>query len=735
MKKKWLFCNIIKFSLMIMKRIFQLCFTLAFFSLGFSQSLKPIAEKVQKSHTSNRLFVKYNLFTVDESVQKQRAYDAAAEGVTVMKLNTNEIQRIASERPEALEMDFPFEGRTITVELVKNNFFTHDFKVNTDKGYTNYTPGVYYHGIVKGDNSSIVAISFFENDVVGVTSIENVGNIVIGKAKNSADFVSYNDHKLKSSNPFSCSADELVENQKMTADSYDPKTMTAPMTENCVRIYYEAGFGPYTQNGSNTTTTTNWVTAMHNNISTLYANDGITVSLSEVFVWTTTDPFTGSPSNILNQFRATRTTFNGDVAQLLRNPATTSIAWVNALCTTYKYSYSGVNFAYNDVPTYSWNIEAMTHEIGHNLGSPHTHACNWNGNNTAIDGCGPASGNGEGCEAPLPTGGGTIMSYCHLVNGVGINFTKGFGEQPGALIRNTVNSKGCLGTNCVTSCALTISGLTISNVTQSSLTATIVDPTGTSWKYKIAKMDGTIHQSGITTDKTLNFTGLDQGSYYTISAGTDCSGPQAYSYQQLVLTDADWCSGVLFTDTGGTNGNYGDNETFIKTFYPANSSDKLKMTFTEFATEAGFDYMNVYNGPTIAAPRFSNGTQLNGNTIPGPFQSTHATGAITVRFASDAGVSDAGWKATLECLTLATGETAVGANIIISKTSQKGIFNITSKDKITAYSVFDTSGKLVINTNKLNSSNESLDISKYPAGTYVVSVTTSKETVTKKIIR
>ena len=114
-----------------MKRIFQLCFTMAFFSLGFSQSLKPIAEKVQKSHTSNRLFVKYNLFSVEESVQKQRAYEAAAEGVTVMKLNTNEIQRINTERPEALEMDFPFEGRTITVELVKNNFFTHDFKVNT----------------------------------------------------------------------------------------------------------------------------------------------------------------------------------------------------------------------------------------------------------------------------------------------------------------------------------------------------------------------------------------------------------------------------------------------------------------------------------------------------------------------------------------------------------------------------------------------------------------------------
>ena len=157
-----------------MKRIFQICFTLVFFALGFSQSLKPIAEKVNHLKAANKSFVKYDLFTVNPSVQKQKLYDAAAEGITVMKLNTNEIQRINSERPEALEMTVPFEGKTVTLELVKNNFFTQDFKVNTDKGYVNYDAGVYYQGIVKGDNESIVAISFFKNDVIGVFSIADI---------------------------------------------------------------------------------------------------------------------------------------------------------------------------------------------------------------------------------------------------------------------------------------------------------------------------------------------------------------------------------------------------------------------------------------------------------------------------------------------------------------------------------------------------------------------------------
>lgn len=718
-----------------MKRIFQLCFSLAFFSFGFSQNLKPIAEKVQKAQSVNKNFVKYDLFTVDNNSQKQALYTTAAEGITVMQLNKSEISRISLEKPEALEMSFPFEGKTITVELVRNYMFTNDFKVNTDKGYVNYTPGVYYHGIVKNDTKSIVAFSFFKDDVMGVTSIANVGNIVVGKVTDSEDFVSYNDHKVTKANPFVCGVDELPENQKMPTINYDPKMMTQKMTDNCVRIYYEAGYGPYTQNGSNVTNTTNWVTAMHNNVDTLYENDDINVALSEVFVWTSVDPYTGAPGDILSQFRNTRTSFNGDVAQLLRNPATTSIAYLNALCTTNKYSYCGVEKQFNNVPMYSWNIEAMTHELGHNLGSPHTHACKWNGDNTAIDGCGPAAGYGEGCNAPLPQNGGTIMSYCHLVSSVGINFTKGFGEQPGALIRYTINTKGCLGTDCVTSCAVTITGMTVANVTENSLTATIVDATGNSWKYKLAKMDGTIVSSGVTTDKVLNFNNLDAGTYYRISVGTDCSGPQAYAFEQIVMTDANWCSGYTFTDTGGENGQYGDNEVFVKTFYPADPNDKLKLTFSEFDLETGYDFMNIFNGPTTGSPRFQGGTQVTGNNIPGPFTSTHASGAITIRFISDAGVGANGWKANFECISLGTSESAIANAVNVSKTAAKGIFTITSKSKIVSYEIFDASGKLVIKGANLNSVEEKVDLINVTPGTYVVSVTTTAGTVTKKIIR
>ena len=38
------------------------------------------------------------------------------------------------------------------------------------------------------------------------------------------------------------------------------------------------------------------------------------------------------------------------------------------------------------------------------------------------------------------------MSYCHL-RGVGVNFSLGFGVQPGNVIRNTIAQASCL-TNC-----------------------------------------------------------------------------------------------------------------------------------------------------------------------------------------------------------------------------------------------------------------------------------------------
>lgn len=720
----------------MIKKFLTLCILqLAVF--GFSQNMRPVAQKVSEYHTEKKNFEKFDLFTINKNSEKLAEYKRAATDISVLNINSKQLKKLVHEKPEYLEISFPFDGKIITLELYKNQIFTSDFKVTTNKGeIVDYTPGAYYQGIVKGDNQSVVAFSFFEDDVVGVASTPELGNVILGKVKNSTDFVSYSDSKLTGLNPFVCGVDELTDNhnQKISFDPDAKKTTGKIMTQNCVRIYYEVCYTPYTNNGSNTTTTANWLTAIQNNISTLYSNDDIKIALNEIYVWTTADPYIGTPNANLASFRTNRQTFNGDLAHLVNQPSTTSVAYINSLCTTSRHAYSGASQTYNNVPVYSWTIEAMTHEMGHSLGSPHTHACAWNGNLTAIDGCGPAAGSNEGCTGPIPssTVKGTIMSYCHLVSGVGINFANGFGPQPAALIRNTVESKPCLGMNCITNCSTTVTSLSISNITQTSANASLTDTTFSSWKYRLTKYDGTVVSTGTSSTQSFNITNLQPATYYLLSVGTDCSA--GYQRTQMFLTDGDWCNGAQFTDTGGTTSNYGASQTIVKTFYP--SSGVLKMNFTEFGLEQNYDFMYIYNGPSTSSPLFANGNSLTGTALPGTFTSTHPSGAITVRFVSDPAVNDIGWKANFSCVVLAVEDVNTKDNAVnIYPNPARNIITISSKDALKSFKIYDEAGRLIKSESSLKGNKHDVTISSMQTGNYVVTVETEKQKITKKLIK
>jgi len=127
------------------------------------------------------------------------------------------------------------------------------------------------------------------------------------------------------------------------------------------------------------------------------------------------------------------------------------VAWLNVLCNKhYGFGYSGVSKSFNNVPTYSWTVMVLAHEVGHNLGAHHSHACVWGPNgDKAVDCCAPHANSGydecwNGCNADpyLPTNGGTVMSYCHM--NAGINLNEGFGEWPGNRIRSRIAGAECL---------------------------------------------------------------------------------------------------------------------------------------------------------------------------------------------------------------------------------------------------------------------------------------------------
>ncbi len=399
---------------------------------------------------------------------------------TLLDLDKDALAALKKGRPSSLTLRLPTRERgTVELELFENDIFAPDFQITASGGEdtSKINRGLHYRGIVKGDPSSFAAISVFDSEVFGTFSTVTDGNWVIGKLEGlnptNRHIVYAESALLDKSGAPGCAMDgsgaresfakywDEPQAPKSAIATTQPATTPvvnggAPGTDalqtvKCATEWMEAEYDIF-QNRGSLQAATDYVTAVFNNSATLYANDGISLKLQQAYIWTTSDPYNGSSSTAnLSSFQSNRAgSFTGTIAQLLtfRSLGGGVAAGFSGICNSSRSASmctSGVSSAYSTVPTYSWTVSVVTHEAGHLLGSRHTHACVWNGNNTAIDSCSGATEGG--CPLPgNPSGGGTIMSYCHLTS-VGINFNRGFGSQPATTIRNRVEAGSCLA-NC-----------------------------------------------------------------------------------------------------------------------------------------------------------------------------------------------------------------------------------------------------------------------------------------------
>ncbi len=375
------------------------------------------------------------------------------------------LRQIVQQRKQNLDISIPLsESEEIALELEKKRLFTGSFRVTQQSASealpkTDYKPGVYYHGQVAGHPNSLVAISFFDDKVMGVISYngQNYNLGIQADAEKTADdvYILFSESDLLIPNEFICHTPD--EPMDIPADL--GASPIESVTNNSVKVYFECDYQMYLHNGSSVSNTTDFVTGMFNVVAAVYDIDDICVELSEVFVWTVQDPYPSSSSDAaLDAFQAQLNgNFNGDIAHLLStvNAGNGGLAYVDVICSSsIGIAYSNISNNYNNLPAYSWTVNVVAHEMGHNLGSPHTHSCNWPGG--ALDNC--FCPEGSCSPGPEPgSGGGTVMSYCHLTGSSsygncdlpgypnpGINLSLGFGSVPGTLIFNNVENSSCL---------------------------------------------------------------------------------------------------------------------------------------------------------------------------------------------------------------------------------------------------------------------------------------------------
>lgn len=647
---------------------------------------------------------------------------------TLAQIDQVSVNTIVTNKYETLELEIPYIGGNILVELYRVDPFNRDFHVDTDKAQNiSYSKGVHYRGIIKGNNESLVSFNFFNNELNGIISGDSLGNIVVGKldkASNTSDYIIYSDADLRVMSGFNCSVKDDNQDNNNHVNSAENRLMT----DRCVTMYFEIDYDIFSQNGSDTTATTNWMTSVFNNMQTLYENDAITISLKSMYIWTEQDPYEGigdSSADYLYYFNEVRPVFDGDVGQLvgidpggLGGVAVT----IDGLCNPNNFSYSDVNLSFSTVPTFSWTVQVVSHEMGHLLGSRHTHACVWNGNNTSIDGCGTQAGYSEGncTQGPIPSASekGTIMSYCHLINGVGISFNNGFGPQPAEAIANTVNAAECLSTDCVTTCINAVTDIQVTHPTNTSATITWNDLGGnTVWEVSVTTY-GTTAENWVTvnTNSYTTTTPLNINTFYKVRIRPLCENANSTFRQAMFATPALWCNGVTITDTGGINNNYANNQYFVRVLMPNLPQKKIRLEFVSFNLELDYDYLTVYDGAGTEDLNMLG--SFTGTDIQTIIESTSPDGALTLEFRSDPGVVESGFAANVSCLqNLGADELGNMIDFTYYPNPANGTVNIESNTEMEDIKVYNIQGQLLYQS-KNNGLIKKVDVSAFSTGTY-----------------
>lgn len=316
---------------------------------------------------------------------------------------------------------------------------------------------VSYKGYIEGMENSLVSLNFTENRVTGIIITGN-DNYNIGSLKNKTgietdEHILFRESDLKVKNDFMCGTEDNLSTEyinEMRKTILKNINNDSPNDLYTAEIAIEIDYATYNTYGQSVTAATNYALALMSASSAIYMKEvNVKLVIPYLRVWTTTDPYPGTNSNaVLNQFRNEWNANQQSVQRTLvhmisrRSGNMGGIAYINTLCsggsTGYGYGFSNTDGPIQPLPTYSWDVMVVSHEMGHNFGSNHTHNCGWVGG--AIDSCYAVEG---GCySGPPVTRVGTIMSYCHL-NG-SISLVQGFGPQPKALIRSRAENSACM---------------------------------------------------------------------------------------------------------------------------------------------------------------------------------------------------------------------------------------------------------------------------------------------------
>ena len=365
----------------------------------------------------------------------------------------------------------PLEARTVALSLERFEVFTPDARVLVQGpgGRKLVAPPrrAYFRGEVADDPGSLAFLAVGEdNETRGlVMSRERV--FVLGAeegARPDEALISraFDETAAGEGRSWRCAAGDLARDVTGGAGElrglFDSalEEVTAPASaQYSMRVSIETDFEFFSLFGS-VDLTAAYIGDLMGAMSAIYYRDvGTTLRVNLVSLWTTSnDPWTATSSTGAlcelgtwwHTNRPQASYPRGTVHMMSGKNLGGGVAWLGVLCgsdfaaqpTCAANQYGGaygvtgnMSGSFNpNSATVVWDLEATSHEIGHNFNSPHSHCYN-NIPTSGLPSVDQCYGSEPGCYSgaqSLPAGGkGTIMSYCHLLGGGMNNIALSFG--------------------------------------------------------------------------------------------------------------------------------------------------------------------------------------------------------------------------------------------------------------------------------------------------------------------
>jgi hypothetical protein len=446
----------------------------------------PISSRQPGVAVALSLLVFFFSFQMVGATERDQAFfdDPRSHHVREFQLDSRLLKSDFGQRSEISAVPLPGHRARVSLEMTRFKVFAEDARIVVhapDGEYLLPIPkNVYFRGRVADEPGSTAVMTVLEGgEVRGLVLSSGKHWVISGDAINKSlpsvlrirevEPTVELEHKAQD---FECGTDRL---QKLPEIEPSVDSATLPRV-NTKSVSYTAKIAVETDNEfyalfGNDTDATNFVADIIAFGSTIYSAEVSTSwLLQDLTLWQTgvTDPWVQTDAECgLYEFgkywNDNKTGVTRTIAHFMSGKNTYGIAWVGVLCypaLSYTQSCPGLPATSNyaggygfsgdlsgsfdfDNPAVVWDIISVTHEIGHNFNSPHTHCyADIGGNSSPIDECYSSECGWPGCHCggtSLPSGCpgqgqgcGTIMSYCHLQGGMGnMSFSLGQGHPYG----------------------------------------------------------------------------------------------------------------------------------------------------------------------------------------------------------------------------------------------------------------------------------------------------------------